>query len=212
MKIADLIAKKCTITEGVSDLFIAERDFYVNELPIVKDSLVSTNGRFVTVNMIEYNFFESIIPMEKCGNPRFFAVDNLNECEYEDQQLRVNWRGIWHIDHFDKWDGSFKPFLGRINQIQKLTFRKIEFSSLQYKYDVKLDKLTYFISTKEFVLNMGMKKIILPELLEIENNEDGTFTIITIPMNEAIEYKGLKLRGAMHLDENGFLNGKSIVE
>lgn len=124
MKPPDIISKNNKIQKGHSSFFIAANDFSINEFLILKDSLVYFDGkRNVAVNMGEFGIFQknNIPDLIKDALPedgkRNYIVEKNSNCDFEIDCLPIGWRGIWHINHFDKWSGSFSDYLERIKEM-----------------------------------------------------------------------------------------------
>ena len=211
MKLTDIILKRGEIRSGSAQLFLAEKDFTFMGLPILKDSLVSYDGKsMVHVNMIPYGFFrESNVP-EYITAPlpkdddSFFLVENTGLCKYEMDMLQDGSRGIWHRDHFDEWTGKFSPYIDRIGQIPVLTYSGIEFSSLMYYFNAETKTLQYFINVSPVAIKTIKDKLIeLPRLLEISVDKNEHTIIPLVPM----VYFGILLKGFLTLSTDGILSG-----
>ena len=215
MKITDIVSRKSEIFADTSELFVAEKDFSFEGLPILKDSLVYYDRNRIYINMIEYGLFQknnfpaiikAILPIGNKGNQ---MVEKCSTCEFEVEVLGSGLRGIWHQDHFDLWYGTFSDYFERINQIPVLVYSGISFSSLMYQFDISTKKLIHFINTEPFELELADKIVDLTGFLEISLGK--TFHTI-IPVLGEIDFCGIKLHGWITFSDDGFISGKSAQE
>ncbi len=103
MRLTDIIRCNHQITEGKSQLFIAETNFLYKGLPILKDSLVYFDGLSeIRVNMIGFGIFQEknipdlisdYLPKDDDNN---YLVEKVSNCKNEIYKLRSSARGIWH--------------------------------------------------------------------------------------------------------------------
>ena len=211
MKLTDIIPKQSSIIVGKTQFFIAANDFDYNGLPILKDSIVYYYSGNIKVNLIGFGIFQdSNIPKliaEKLPEDehRNYIVEKCGLCKYEIEKLKSDWRGIWHNDHFDEWNGTIYDLpdvMLRVKEMPSLEFSGITFSSLYYTFNTNTRTLDFFINTKPLTLEIKGKKIILPAYLEIgvgKNSYDIT------PL-ETIEYQGELYKGWCNLSEDGVLS------
>jgi len=114
MKLTDIITKDNEIRLGETQFFIAENDFSFNGLPILKDSLVSYNGNDkIVINFTLLPFFdERNVPniiekqLPKDYSKRNYVIERVSSCEFEIERFLRGHKGIWHLNHFDKWNNS----------------------------------------------------------------------------------------------------------
>lgn len=214
MEIRDILYKNNTINLEESSFFLAENDFFLNDLPVKKDSLVYYNKSTyeLKVNFINYGLLkQGNIPdivrglMPVSENRLDYIVDRIGNCPKQINVLPRFGMGIWHDDHFDEWTGHFEDFLDNIKALPTLNYSGIEFSSLMYFCNASTGSLFYFINTAPIELNVNGAVFHLPEYLEISIHQYGKgATAITL---QEIVYFDIKLQGELQLSETGILKG-----
>jgi len=221
MKLTDIIEKGNEIPSGISKLFIASEDFHYGQLPILKDSLVyyADYDKTIAVNMIEFSLFSNEVAdrlklkVKKTykNKDRSLRIEKNSECNFEVTTLEGGWRGIWHKNHFDEWNGKFQNHLDRIKKEPSLKFSGITFSSLMYNFNVATNSLLYFINTKPYEYKSNNGKVVLPELVEISISKSthGLLSIVDI------EYLGIRIEANSPFDfdnQTGVLEGNTADE
>jgi hypothetical protein len=211
MKLTDIIPKSSEIREGDSQLFIAEKDFTFKGLSILKDSLVECDNEGISVNLIEFSVFQSKSVQGFSGSRMSeddtanYLIERCSTCKYEIEELDLGWRGIWHDDHFDKWESSINHLpncLARVKERPILEYSGITFSSLYYHFDMKAKTLDRFITMKPFGIEVKGEKIILPAYLEISLYKNRyTLTPLT-----TMEYQGKSYEGVCYLLDDGTIS------
>lgn len=219
MKPNEIFKKASSLTLETPSLFLVERDFNFQELPILKGSLVYYDGNSINVNgIIPYKLFD-----EK-QNPKLISTDNLDsilkgnkfifenvsDCILEENELFTVGGGIWHGDHFDKWNLDFKPFSHRIQNEQNLFYRGIEFSAVMYVYNVQNAQLTHYLSPKPSTISNDNYSIELPGNVEIGFDNSGGVNIISL--NDEITINDLTLLRTISINNNGELIGMLCSE
>lgn len=223
MKIRNAIRRASDIEEGKPQLFIAEENFTYKGLPILKDSLVLFDGvGKVDVNMIYFGILQdSNVPeiLDNILEPKnslIKTLDKVSECSQEMEEIDMLDTGIWHRDHFDEWNNSFKEFLPRIKSSVNLEYKGTYFSSLMYSFNSKEEVLTNFINVEPVTIDVNGNQIILPSLLEIvypnEPKAGETHYPSAIQPIELLDYFGYKLRDKLGIDNEGAVFGECAEE
>ncbi|MBW6481675.1 MAG: hypothetical protein K0B10_01315 [Vicingaceae bacterium] len=216
MKVTEIIKKGTYLQGGIRSLFIADKDFIYQGLPLLKNSLIYYNGKnAIQVNMVELALFQEanipeLITAKLHQDDKFnYLVDKCSNCESEITKLKANWFGIWHENHFDNWSGSFADYIERISESPVIEYSGITFSSLMYKYNTLTSSLDYFINVKPISLEIGNKLIKLPAFLEISREKTS---YVIIPLRKTFEYHNFVLQGVSSLSEEGILISESAEE
>ena len=214
--LTEIIPRQATIHEGHSSAFIASKNFQYNELPILKDSFVYYDGEnHLSVNLIFFGIFQKSnvpnlipreLPMDQYED--HVIIDSVGDCHNEITELDLGYAGIWHKDHFDKWEGKFSSYIQRIQGLDSLNYNGISFSPLMYAFNIEENTLEHFINTTSITLNLNNTSIELPELLEI-SCENNYYSIIPLSI---MEYNGLKLSGVIQLTQDGVISGNIAEE
>lgn len=214
MKLTDLIKFDNQIIEGKKQLFIASQNFSFKGLPIIKDSLVTNNGKLLRVNILKTIFaldsshsdlydLNGVLPLEE---NMYYNVDKKSRCPNEEVKLDSASIGYWHTNHFDKV-GSITQYLN--SRIQKnepeLDYNGINFSSIFYVFDIDNERLIEFISTKSIDIHFGDVVITLPKFIEI-HRERNSYTLVPIA---GMEYYGIFFSSGegLTLNDDGVLEG-----
>lgn len=214
MKLTDVISKESRIEEGNPKFFIAEKNFFINGFPILKDSLVSYDGKSkIEVNLHLLGHLQAInvpkyisqtLPEDESHN---VLVTKSSSCAKEMEKLPLSGWGLWHKDHFDEWTRKFSDYGERISE-NPLEYSGITFSSIMYAFNAVTNSLEYFINLKPIELKIKDLFIPLPPFLEISKGSSD-YTIIPL---DTMEYFGVKLRGVCGLDSNGIISGETVEE
>jgi hypothetical protein len=202
MKIKELIPSGIEIIEGKSQYFISEADIMFKGIKILKDSLILNDGERIQVNHSGLGFFSSLIEKR-------FSIEKVSECDFELNELESGRSYIWHNNHFDpKFHGDYSKYFDRINELAKLEFRDITFSSFFYDFNYKKNILEYFISTKKNVLKVGTNTINLPENVIVARNQGSSevYWLISINKNEGFTYNNILFKEG-RINELGNLIG-----
>jgi hypothetical protein len=217
MKITDILSIQDSILSGKPQFFIAQNDLMYNGLPILKDSLVFYDGkREISVNQINAGIFQESnvpslichqLPKDKKGN---YFVDKVSLCQYEITELPSGRGLIWHNDHFHLMSSTVDRLPDVINTVNKgveLEYAGVFFSSLYYSFNVELNCLSVFISTKPFELKIKDIVIKLPGFIEVGQNEGSNKDFYYLRPLEKLEYFGISLNGDCRIEESGILFG-----
>lgn len=216
MNFSEVFQFDSKVVERATQLFIASSDINFNGLPILENSLISNDGKQISVNILQYGAFQSsnkeiynlknLLALD--DEKLVFKVDKVSSCQNEGVSLDIGETGIWHINHFDDVTGSWSKYL--YSRIQEksvdLTYDGFVFSHIFYHFDYQSKELTSFINTKPVTINLGNVNVTLPEYLEIHKNKD-CYTIV--PLVD-ITYQVLQFAAgeALTLYFNGILEGK----
>lgn len=203
MKIKELIPTGIQIIEGKSQYFISETDFMFKGIKILKDSLISNDGERIQVNHSGLGFFSSLI------ENRELSFEKVSECDFELNKLESGRSYIWHNNHFDSgFNGDYSKYFDRINELAKIEFGDITFSSFFYDFNYKKNILEYFISTKKNVLKVGTKAINLPENVVVSRIQGSSelYRLNSINKNEGFTYNNILFKEG-RIDERGNLIG-----
>jgi hypothetical protein len=222
MKLTDIIPKQGSIIPGKNQVFIAHKDFLHNELQILKDSLIHFDGKSkVEVNQIGFGLFQESnvpilishqLPEDEDSN---WIVDRYSSCQYEITKLPSGSSGTWHNDHFHQTPRTIDRLPDVINCVKQsveLNHSGVYFSSLYYSFDINLNSLSVFISTKSFELKIKNKTIKLPEFIEVAQNEGANKDFYYLRPLDRMEYFGISFKGDCWIDENGIFWGDSADE
>ncbi|MBC7694667.1 MAG: hypothetical protein H7141_04385 [Burkholderiales bacterium] len=212
--LTNILKRASKIEEDVRQLFVADQDFSYCGFPIKENSLVYYDGNDeVKINMQEYSLFGPLsVPtlMDTClmKTDNFkYNTQQVGTCEKEDTVLKIGWRGIWHNNHFDKWNSSFDEYLERLQQMSPLEYQGILFSPLVYSFNPKSQVLCYFLSSNTVNVAANGYQITLPANVEISIDK-GIITAVPFNKNHIINYHGIPVKGPMFTTEDGTLVGQ----
>jgi hypothetical protein len=198
--------------------------------PILKNSLVYYDGEEeICINICKLHLIEEIVPsISSILKDLKLSIDSVSNCSHEICNPSNNFIKlplddsdylIWHENHFDvDWLNIYSEnysifpsnWESRIEN-NSLQFQNINFSSIYYRFNLIAEKLTFFISTKEFEIKDEKFTIQIPKFVQYYKDGIRKDEQLLIPI-KTMNYKNVELKGDCIISVAGVLYGENAED